>query len=41
MDLKQFVIFTTIVEEGNITAASKKLHIAQPALSLWSEVQER
>lgn len=33
MDLKQLTIFTTIVEEGNITAASKKLHIAQPALS--------
>lgn len=33
MELKQLVFFITIVEEGNITAASKKLHIAQPALS--------
>lgn len=33
MDIKELTFFTTIVEEGNITAASKKLHIAQPALS--------
>lgn len=33
MNLKQLLYFTTVVEEGNITAASKKLHIAQPALS--------
>lgn len=33
MDLKQLSFFVSIVEEGNITAASKKLHIAQPALS--------
>lgn len=40
MDLKQLVIFTTIVEEGNITAASKKLHIAQPALSNQLKLME-
>lgn len=33
MDMKQLIFFVTIVEEGNITAAAKKLHIAQPALS--------
>lgn len=33
MEIKQLLYFVTIVEEGNITAASKKLHIAQPALS--------
>lgn len=33
MNLKQLLYFITVVEEGNITAASKKLHIAQPALS--------
>ncbi|MCB2288573.1 LysR family transcriptional regulator [Clostridium sp. CS001] len=33
MDSKQLLYFATVVTEGNITAASKKLHIAQPALS--------
>lgn len=33
MDIKQLIFFITIIDEGNITAASKKLHIAQPALS--------
>ncbi|QUH21377.1 LysR family transcriptional regulator [Alkaliphilus sp. B6464] len=33
MDIKQLLYFVTVVNEGNITAASKKLHIAQPALS--------
>lgn len=40
MDLKQLIIFTTIVEEGNITAAAKKLHIAQPALSNQLKLME-
>ncbi|MDF2881397.1 MAG: LysR family transcriptional regulator [Clostridiaceae bacterium] len=40
MDLKQLIIFTAIVEEGNITAASKKLHIAQPALSNQLKILE-
>ncbi|GLC31246.1 LysR family transcriptional regulator [Clostridium omnivorum] len=40
MDIKQLVIFTTIVEEGNITAAAKKLHIAQPALSNQLKLME-
>lgn len=33
MNLKQLRYFLTIVEEGQITAAAKKLHIAQPPLS--------
>lgn len=33
MNLKQLHYFLTIVEEGQITAAAKKLHIAQPPLS--------
>lgn len=33
VDIKQLTFFVTIIEEGNITAAAKKLHIAQPALS--------
>lgn len=33
MDLKQLLYFVTVVNEGNITAAARKLHIAQPALS--------
>ena len=34
MDLRQLKNFITIVEEGNISAAAKKLHISQPPLSL-------
>lgn len=33
MEIKQLLYFITIVNEGNITAAARKLHIAQPALS--------
>ncbi|NLV89654.1 MAG: LysR family transcriptional regulator [Tissierellia bacterium] len=33
MDIKQLIYFVTVVNEGNITAAARKLHIAQPALS--------
>lgn len=33
MDMKQLLYFVTVVNEGNITAAARKLHIAQPALS--------
>lgn len=40
MDLKQLILFITIADEGNITAASKKLHIAQPALSNQLKILE-
>ena len=33
MNLKQLTYFLTIVDEGNITAAAKRLHISQPPLS--------
>lgn len=33
MEIKKLKYFITIVEEGNISAASKKLHISQPPLS--------
>jgi DNA-binding transcriptional LysR family regulator len=33
MDIKQLTYFITIVEEGNITGAANKLHMAQPPLS--------
>lgn len=33
MDIKQLLYFIAIVEEGNISCAAKKLHMAQPPLS--------
>ncbi|MBC8569994.1 LysR family transcriptional regulator [Zongyangia hominis] len=33
MDIKQLSYFTAIVEEGNISAAAKRLHLSQPPLS--------
>lgn len=33
MDLRQLSYFVTIVEEGTITGAARKLHISQPPLS--------
>lgn len=33
MELKQLLYFKTIVEEGTISAAARKLHISQPPLS--------
>ncbi len=34
MDFKDLICFTAIVEEGTISGAAQRLHIAQPALSL-------
>lgn len=33
MDLKQLSYFSTVVEEGSISAAARRLHISQPPLS--------
>lgn len=33
MDIKQLCYFAAIVEEGNISAAAKRLHLSQPPLS--------
>ena len=34
MELKQMRYYKTIVEEGTISQAAKKLHMAQPPLSV-------
>ena len=33
MDIKQLKYFIAIAEEGSLSAASARLHVAQPALS--------
>jgi len=40
MDIKQLTYFITIVEEGNITRAANKLHMAQPPLSTQLKLLE-
>lgn len=40
MDLRQLKYFATIVEEGQITKAAKKLHMAQPPLSHQLKMME-
>jgi len=40
MDIKQLTYFITIVEEGNITHAANKLHMAQPPLSTQLKLLE-
>ncbi|EKQ56925.1 MAG: transcriptional regulator [Clostridium sp. Maddingley MBC34-26] len=40
MDIKQLTYFITIVEEGNITSAANKLHMAQPPLSTQLKLLE-
>ena len=41
MNLQYFYNYVTIVEEGSLTAASKKLHVAQPALSNQIKAMEQ
>ena len=41
MDLKQLKYFLNIAEEGQITAAAKKLHMAQPPLSYQLNLLEK
>lgn len=41
MNLQYYFNFVTIVEEGSLTAASRKLHIAQPALSNQIKAMEQ
>ena len=41
MDLQCYRNFIAIVEEGSLTAASQRLHIAQPALSNQLKAMER
>lgn len=40
MDLRQLQSFITVVEEGSLSAASKRCHISQPALSLQMQSLE-
>lgn len=40
MDIKQLQYFITIAEEGQITGAAKRLHLAQPALSQQLKILE-
>lgn len=40
MDLKKLIYFVTIVEEGQITRAANRLHIAQPPLSMQLKALE-
>ncbi len=41
MNLQYYFNYVTIVEEGSLTAASRKLHIAQPALSNQIKAMEQ
>ena len=40
MDLKQLSYFVTVVDEGTISAAAKKLHMTQPPLSTQLKLLE-
>ena len=40
MDIRQLLYFTTIAEEGSISAAAKKLHLSQPPLRYQMKLLE-
>ena len=40
MDLRLLQSFVTVVEEGSLSAASKRRHLSQPALSQPMQVLE-
>ena len=40
VDIRQLLYFTTIAEEGSISAAAKKLHLSQPPLSYQVKLLE-
>lgn len=40
MDIRQLLYFTTIAEEGSVSAAAKKLHLSQPPLSYQMKLLE-
>ena len=40
MDIRQLLYFTTIAEEGSISAAAKQLHLSQPPLSYQMKLLE-
>lgn len=40
VDIRQLLYFTTIAEEGSISAAAKKLHLSQPPLSYQMKLLE-
>ncbi|MGN0954480.1 LysR family transcriptional regulator, partial [Dialister sp.] len=41
MDLRQLRYFKTVIEEGTITGAARKLHISQPPLSSQMHLLEK
>lgn len=41
VDIRQLLYFTTIAEEGSISAAAKKLHLSQPPLSYQMKLLEK
>ena len=40
MDLKQLSYFVTVIQEGTISGAARKLHLTQPPLSAQMKLLE-